>query len=319
MKLNPATSGAEKVQGHPVIAENLTKQYGRFVAVDRVSFHVKKGECLALLGPNGAGKTTLIKMISCVYPPTSGYLEVMGLDPLRDGRKIKSVLGVIPQENSLDPDLSVMQNLMVYASYFRIPKNTAQARVTKLLEDFGLMRFQRWKIADLSGGLKRRLTIARAFINQPQMLILDEPTTGLDPQARHFIWERLETFKASGLTMILTTHYIEEASRFADRVIILDRGKILTEGSPEVLIKKHVKRFVIEMLRGDGKEEKSMTELARKFNADIEQTAEKTLYYADEGENLLGELARMGLNNIRLRKATLEDVFIKLTGREIRE
>ncbi len=229
-----------------VSAENLTKRYGDLVAVDGINFSVEQGECFGFLGPNGAGKTTTIKMIQCVSPKTSGKLEVLGMDVDLYPKEIKRNLGVVPQENNLDPDFTVYENLMVYSRYFSIPKNEAKERIEKLLRFMQLEEKRDAIIERLSGGMKRRLILARALLNEPKILILDEPTVGLDPQARHLIWDRIRSLKKEGVTTILTTHYMEEASQLCDRLVIMDYGKILVEGRPEDLVREQIGTSILE-------------------------------------------------------------------------
>lgn len=230
-----------------VVAEKLTKEYNGKTAVRDIDFRVRARECFGFLGPNGAGKTTTMNMIYCFSPVTAGRLNVLGLDVREHPREIKSRLGVVPQENNLDPDLKVLQNLLVYASYFRIPAAVAHDRAMELLEFFDLAGRAQEKEDRLSGGMKRRLTIARALINNPALVILDEPTTGLDPQARHLVWQRLRRLKERGVTLVLTTHYLEEAAQLCDRLVIMDRGEILAEGDPRGLVAKHIGREVVEV------------------------------------------------------------------------
>ena len=223
-----------------VMARDLVKRYGDFTAVNSISFSVKSGECFGLLGPNGAGKTTTIKMINCVSPVTEGILTVDGMDVQDHPREVKSILGVVPQEDNLDPDLSVRQNLRAYARYFDMPKDVAEKRIDEALHLFQLFERQNDRLDVLSGGMKRRLTIARGLLNQPRILVLDEPTTGLDPQARHLVWQKLRGLRAQGVTMLLTTHYMDEAAHLCDRIVIIDRGKIIEEGTPDGLIENSI-------------------------------------------------------------------------------
>lgn len=228
-------------------ARGLTKKFGDLMAVDNIDFQVFKGECFGFLGPNGAGKTTTMKMINCVLPLTAGTLTVAGMDVTRQPREIKTLIGVAPQEDNLDPDFTVLHNLVVYARYFDIPKAVAQKRAEDLLKFVQLEEKRNVLIDQLSAGMKRRLILARALINEPQILILDEPTTGLDPQARHLIWDKVRSLQRQGVTIVLTTHYMEEATQLCDRLLIMDNGKIIEEGTPAVLIKKHVGEEVLEV------------------------------------------------------------------------
>lgn len=230
-----------------VLAENLTKKFGDFTAVDSVSFGVNKGVLFGFLGPNGAGKTTTMRMIYCVSPKTSGKLKVAGIDVDKNPRRIKEVIGVVPQENNLDPDFTVFENLMVYSRYFSIPKVEARKRAQELLEFFQLDEKKDVIIERLSTGMKRRLILARALLNNPRILVLDEPTVGLDPQARHMIWQRLRELRAEGVTILLTTHYMEEAEELCDHLVIIDNGKIIAEGKPRSLVEKHIEGDVLEI------------------------------------------------------------------------
>jgi lipooligosaccharide transport system ATP-binding protein len=301
---------------YAVEAENLLKKFGDFVAVNHISFRVETGECFGILGPNGAGKTTTVRMVYGFSPMTSGSLKIFGLDISRKWRQIKARIGVCQQENSLDPDLTVLQNLEVFARYFDIPKRLAREKAMELLSFIALDHRLKSTVSELSGGMMRRLVLARALINHPDLLILDEPTTGLDPQSRHQVWDRLEELREKGITILLTTHYMEEASRLCDRLIIIDHGLILVEGRPQELIRQHVGRDVIE-IAGPTQELRSFIQA-------------KQLPYEDLGHRLVvysedkGELYRMMTRDFCkegcvMRMATLEDVFLKLTGRELRE
>ncbi|MDK2888650.1 MAG: lipooligosaccharide transport system ATP-binding protein [Thermoanaerobacter sp.] len=303
-----------------VVAEKLTKEYNGKVAVRGIYFRVHYRECFGFLGPNGAGKTTTVNMIYCLSPVTSGKLTVLGMDVRKHPREIKSRLGVVPQENNLDPDLKVLQNLLVYANYFRIPPATARSRALELLEFFDLADRAGEKVDRLSGGMKRRLTIARALINNPELVILDEPTTGLDPQARHLVWQRLRRLKERGVTLLLTTHYLEEASQLCDRLVIMDRGEILEEGKPGELVARHIGQEVVEV--GLERMEEAATALV------VERTGHLLREHLEVGDNLFlfprekGQAVLQALqdlplrfSHLLLRPATLEDVFLKLTGR----
>ena len=299
-------------------AHNLRKEYGQFVAVNNITFTIKTGECFGILGPNGAGKTTTIRMLYGGSPLTSGNLNVFGYNTTTESRLIKSRIGVCQQENNLDPDLTVQENLEVFARYFNIPKKEACERAKSLLTFNSLEHRAHAKVSELSGGLMRRLVLARALINKPELLILDEPTTGLDPQTRHQIWQRLEKLKAKGLTILLTTHYMEEASQLCDRLIIIDHGKILEEGKPRELIGKHVGNNVIEI--SDPSQE--ILENIQKHNLEFENLGHRLLIYdqGQQAENLYHALSVQYCDkNCILRMATLEDVFLKLTGRDLRE
>lgn len=300
-----------------VLAEHLTKKFGNFVAVDNIDFYVNQGECFGFLGPNGAGKTTTMKMIYCVLPKTSGKLEVMGLDVDTHPREIKEIIGVAPQENNLDPDFSVYQNLIVYSRYFNIPREEAAERADKLLDFFQLQDKRDVIIEKLSSGMKRRLILARALLNEPKILILDEPTTGLDPQARHLIWEKLRQLKREGVTIILTTHYMEEAAQLCDRLVIMDYGRILVEGKPYELVEKFIGKEVLEVT-GDGEIVSYLHENYARL--EFEVVGDKIYIFVDEPEVLLAGLSkRFRVEQTIIRRATLEDVFLKLTGRGLRE
>jgi lipooligosaccharide transport system ATP-binding protein len=304
--------------GAPVIAaRELRKSFGTFTAVDGISFQVHRGECFGLLGPNGAGKTSTIRMLYGYSPVSGGELELFGLPLAGHLREIKGKIGVCQQEDTLDPDLNVLDNLLVFARYFDIPRPQAEARARELLHFFALDGRSRAGIPELSGGMRRRLTLARALLNEPELLILDEPTTGLDPQARHQVWERLEELKSRGLTIVLTSHYLEEAHRLCDRLIILDHGRILEEGAPAGLIRRHVGREVIEVAAPTPE----MRDLLQAREADFDDLGPRLVVYNQQDDalflQLVGEHCREGA--CTLRPATLEDVFLRLTGRELRE
>ncbi len=301
---------------HIIQVENLRKTFGELTAVDGISFTVSKGESFGLLGPNGAGKTSTIRMIYGFSPITSGNLKVFGLDITEQWREIKSRIGVCQQENSLDPDLSVRQNLEVFARYFDLSKHTAKERSEALLKFISMEHRKNDRVTDLSGGLMRRLVIARALINNPDLLILDEPTTGLDPQSRHQLWERLDELKSGGLTILLTTHYMEEASRLCDRLVVIDYGKILVEGKPAELIKKYVGREVMEVTEPD----EQLIRWVQSQNLDHEDLGHRLIIYCKDGDDLFHTISsRFCTGGCDLRLATLEDVFLKLTGRGLRE
>jgi len=303
-----------------VHARNLVKRYGDFTAVNGISFDVHSGECFGLLGPNGAGKTTPTRMIACVSPVTEGELTVDGLDVRREPRRIKSLLGVVPQEDNLDPDLSVRQNLAVYARYFDMPRAVADERIDESLALFQLQDKQHQTIWELSTGLKRRLAIARGLINQPKILVLDEPTTGLDPQARHLVWQKLRYLRGQGVTMLLCTHYMEEAAHLCDRLVIMHRGSILVEGTPDALVEEHAGREVVELhLRGPERE-KVLARLATQPGLTVEEVEDILYVYAraTDGRADMGELAPES-ERVVYRHANLEDVFLRLTGRGLVE
>jgi lipooligosaccharide transport system ATP-binding protein len=299
-----------------VKAENLTKKFDSFVAVNDISFEVNEGECFGFLGPNGAGKTTTMRMICCASPVTKGTLEVLGMSVNMSPRKIKNSIGVAPQENNLDPDFSVLKNLTTYARYFEMPKELALSRATELLDFMHLKEKTDILIPDLSGGMKRRLIIARALINEPKILILDEPTTGLDPQARHLIWDKIRELKSKGVTVLITTHYMDEAEQLCDRLVIMENGKILVEGSPKRLIDETIGTGVIEVVNpGDTLE----TYLKNRGLA-YERVSDRMCIYTNDLESVSRDLVRdFSLDFSTMRKATLEDVFLKLTGRGLRD
>ena len=297
-------------------AENLRKTFGDLVAVDGISFRVAQGKCFGMLGPNGAGKTSTIRMIYGFSPMTGGHLKVFGLDSPRDLRDIKFRIGVCQQDNTLDPDLTVQQNLEVFARYFDIPKNAAREKARELLQFIALDHRKNARVNELSGGLIRRLVLARALINDPELLILDEPTTGLDPQSRHQVWERLEDLRSRGLTIVLTTHYMDEASRLCDRLMIMDHGRILVQGTPLELIREHVGHDVIEVA-GPGSELRTYVQTQGLEHEDL---GHRLVVYGQEGDVLFRTLSTQYCREgCLLRMATLEDVFLKLTGRELRE
>ncbi len=299
-----------------VRAKGLTKSFGSLTAVSGIDFSVAAGRCFGLLGPNGAGKTTTVRMVHCFMEPTSGALEVLGLDVTREPRRIKAQLGVCPQENNLDPDLTVWDNLRVFARYFDLTGPAALARCEELLHFVGLSPKKSSAIDELSGGMKRRLMIARSLINRPRLLILDEPTLGLDPQARHQIWESVNRLKGSGTTVVLTTNYMEEASHLCDRLVIMDEGRIIAEGSPKELIREWVGVNVIEISSVDAAVGTYLKEKGFLF----EKTSTHYFVYVKDGEKVFGECAgRFGAEACALRMANLEDVFLKLTGRELRD
>ena len=303
-----------------IYARGLLKRFGDLVAVDGIDFSVAEGECFGMLGPNGAGKTSTIRMITCVSPLTGGELFVNGMDVRTEGRRIKAKLGVVSQEENLDPDLTVQQNLAVYARYYDIPAAEARRRADELLELFQLQDRRGEIVENLSGGMKRRLIVARALINQPRILVLDEPTTGLDPQARHLVWQKLRYLQSQGITMLVTTHYMEEAAHICNRLMVMHRGRILAEGPPKELIQRHVGRQVLELSLNDGRRQAALDVLRRREDLRLEDV-ENVLYVygqAQEWEPLLKELA-LAEEEVRLREATLEDVFLQLTGRGLEE
>ena len=305
----------------PVItATALTKTYGDFTAVDAIDFEVAPGESFGLLGPNGAGKSTTMRMVGAVSTRTSGELSILGLDPNQHGPDIRSQLGVVPQQDNLDQELRVRDNLLVYGRYFGLPRAVVAERADALLEFAQLADRRTSKVDDLSGGMKRRLTIARALINEPRILLLDEPTTGLDPQARHILWDRLFRLKEQGTTLVLTTHYMDEAEQLCDRLVVVDKGRIMAEGSPASLIREYSSKEVLEVRFGSDKN----AEIAASI-ADIGERQEvlpdRILIYSPNGEDALTTLTERGLHPITslVRRSSLEDVFLRLTGRSLIE
>ena len=304
-----------------VDASSLTKRFGSFTAVDGIDFTVEHGEAFGMLGPNGAGKSSTMRMVGCVSPVTSGSLRVLGMDPAVDGRAIRARIGSVPQDDTLDTELTVWDNLMVYGRYFGIPKADVRARATELLAFFQLADRRDDRVNPLSGGMKRRLTVARALINQPELLLLDEPTTGLDPQARHLLWERLYQLKRSGVTLLLTTHYMDEAEQLCDRLVIMDRGRIVAEGSPRELIQRHATREVVELRFATTDEQEAALPLLAPGAPRVESLTERVLVYTSDGEAAVGMLAQHGLTptSVLVRRGTLEDVFLLLTGRALED
>jgi lipooligosaccharide transport system ATP-binding protein len=298
-------------------AESLTKKYDDFLAVDRIDFEVFKGECCGFLGPNGAGKTTTIKMIHCVLPLTSGSLTVAGMNVSEKPREIKKMIGVAPQEENLDPDFAVITNLLVYARYFDVPKPEAVKRAENLLKFSQLEEKRNVIIGQLSTGMKRRLILARALINEPHILLLDEPTTGLDPQARHLIWDKVRGLRKQGVTIILTTHYMDEAAELCDRTLIMDHGKIIEEGKPADLVKKHVGEDVLEV----DYDAEMLKTLQEKFpEAMLETVGDRIRVFTSQPHGVFEDFLKdFPTKGATIRNANLEDVFLKLTGRQLRE
>jgi len=299
-----------------IVARNVKKSFGVFTAVNDISFSVAQGTCFGILGPNGAGKTSTIRMIYGFSPLTSGDIFVFGLDIKKKYRKIKARIGVCQQDNTLDPDLTVMQNFQVFARYFNLDHKTTSDRALSLLKYFALEQRRDSRATELSGGMVRRLVIARALINQPELLILDEPTTGLDPQSRHQLWERLELLKKQGITILLTTHYMDEAARLCDDLVIMDHGKILAQGSPQSLISEYTGGNIIEIAEPDD----DLRSFTREKQKRLEDLGHRLIIYAGNGHELYREICgRFTHKSCVLRSATLEDVFLKLTGRGLRE
>jgi lipooligosaccharide transport system ATP-binding protein len=299
-----------------VQARGLTKRFGDFTAVDAIDFDIQKGEAFGFLGPNGAGKTSTMKMITTVSPITEGKLTVFGIDPNENGRAIRQRIGVVPQEDNLDLELTVAENLYIYGRYHDMKKAEINPRIDELLDFAQLTERKDSEVEPLSGGMKRRLTIARALINGPDLIILDEPTTGLDPQARHLLWDRLYRLKREGATLIITTHYMDEAEQLCDRLVVMDQGKIAAEGSPRQLIQRYAPREVVELRFHDGEKEvavQQMDGLAQRS----EILADRVLLYTDDADATQQGLHSRGINpeQVLVRRSTLEDVFLRLTGR----
>jgi lipooligosaccharide transport system ATP-binding protein len=304
-----------------VEAVGLRKRYAELEAVAGIDFRVERGQYFGFLGPNGAGKTSTLRMVEAVSPPSAGRLRVLGLDPVRDGKRVRARLGVCSQDDTLDPDLPVYDNLRVYGRYFPQDARTTARRAHELLEFLSLTEKRDRKIQELSGGMKRRLMIARALINEPELLVLDEPTTGLDPQARHLIWNKLRELRARGVTLLLTTHYMDEAERLCDRLMIMDRGKILAEGAPHDLIARHVGHEVVE-LHADEAEQARVVSGIDLGNTASERSGDVRAFFFERKDPLVERLVeRARAHGVRclVRNATLEDVFLKLTGRELDE
>ncbi|HEX5239395.1 MAG TPA: ABC transporter ATP-binding protein, partial [Candidatus Limnocylindrales bacterium] len=301
-------------------ARRLTKRFGAFTAVDAIDFDVQRGEAFGFLGPNGAGKTSTMRMIGCVSPVTDGELRVLGLDPAVDGPKIRSRIGVVPQQDTLDTELTVEDNLVIYGRYFGLKRSEAKRRAAELLDFVQLTDRAGSQVEPLSGGMKRRLSIARSLINQPDLMLLDEPTTGLDPQARHLVWDRLYRLKQRGTTLVLTTHYMDEAEQLCDRLVVMDKAKIVAEGSPRELIERYSTREVTEMRFAPGVQE-TLDGRLDGLASRIEWLPDRILLYADDGEAAVAAAHERGLqpDTVLVRRSTLEDVFLRLTGRSLIE
>ncbi|XVV14249.1 ABC transporter ATP-binding protein [Actinoplanes sp. CA-131856] len=299
-------------------ARGLIKRFGDFTAVDGIDVDVRRGEAFGFLGPNGAGKSSTMRMIGCVSPPTGGVLEILGLDPVRDGPRIRAKLGVCPQLDNLDIELSVRENLTTYARFFGIPRRTARRRADELLEFVQLTERADSKVEPLSGGMKRRLTIARALVNEPEIVLLDEPTTGLDPQARHLVWERLFRLKQQGVTLVLTTHYMDEAEQLCDRLVVMDAGRIAALGSPRELISSYSTREVVE-LRFTAESQEPYASKLEGIGERLEVLPDRILLYVSDGDEAVAEVHRRSLSpaSVLVRRSSLEDVFLHLTGRTL--
>lgn len=301
-------------------AVGLRKSFGDFTAVDGIDVEVAPGESFGFLGPNGAGKTSTMKIIGCTSPASGGTIRILGMDPASQASKIKARLGVVPQEDALDADLTVFENLLVYGRYFGLPRATVRARAEELLEFAQLVDKRDEIVEKLSGGMKRRLTIARGLINTPQIVLLDEPTTGLDPQARHILWDRLLRLKREGVTLVLTTHYMDEAEQLCDRLVVMDKGRIVAEGSPRALIAEHASREVLE-LRFDVTDHAERAADVEGIGARVEVLADRLLLYVENGDAALEQVTARGVHPMSslVRRASLEDVFLRLTGRSLIE
>ena len=301
-------------------ARGLTKRFGELTAVESIDFDVAPGEAFGFLGPNGAGKTSTMLMIACVSPVTAGTLRILGMDPAADGPSIRAHIGVVPQQDTLDTELTVRENLLIYARYFDIDRRTARKRADELLEFVQLGERADSEVEPLSGGMKRRLTIARSLINEPRLILLDEPTTGLDPQARHLLWDRLYRLKAGGATLVLTTHYMDEAEQLCDRLVVMDRAKIVAEGSPRELIQRYSTREVLE-LRFAVAARESLDGRLEGLADRVEHLPDRVLLYTADGEAAMAAVHERGLypETSLVRRSSLEDVFLRLTGRTLVE
>jgi lipooligosaccharide transport system ATP-binding protein len=306
-----------------VHARGLIKRFGELVAVDGVDFDVQRGEAFGFLGPNGAGKTSTMRMIGCVSPPSEGTLRILGLDPVTKGADIRARLGVVPQQDTLDMELTVRENIIIYGRYFGLPRSDLGRRADELIDFVQLGERANDKVEPLSGGMKRRLTIARSLVNDPEVLLLDEPTTGLDPQARHTVWDRLFRLKQRGVTLILTTHYMDEAEQLCDRLVVMDKGKIAAEGSPLELIRRYSTREVVELrFRHENRPEEVAAELKSRMDGlvrRLEALPDRLLLYTDDGDAAASHVHELGLqpDSVLVRRSTLEDVFLHLTGRTL--
>jgi len=319
MRLSAVSSRVARVSEDLLLrARGLTKTFGDFTAVDGIDVDVRRGEAFGFLGPNGAGKSSTMKMVGCVSPVSGGELRILGLDPAADGPAIRARLGVCPQQDMLDEDLSVEENLWVYGRFFGLSRKEVRARTDELLDFAQLTERRHDRVEPLSGGMKRRLTIARALVNDPEVLILDEPTTGLDPQARHVLWDRLYRLKRDGVTLIITTHYMDEAEQLCDRLVVMDHGRIVAEGSPRELIDTHSTREVVE-LRFAVDEQEQHVDAVRAVSDRVEVLPDRLLVYTPDGDDTLATLHDRGVHPVSslVRRSTLEDVFLHLTGRSL--
>ena len=303
-----------------IVARGLTKTYGDFIAVDGIDFEVTKGESFGFLGPNGAGKSTTMRIIGATSVRTSGTLTILGKDPEVHGPQIRAHLGVVPQQDNLDNELTVSENIFIYGRYFGLSSSFINRKIPELLEFAQLEEKKDTKVEALSGGMKRRLTIARSLVSEPDILMLDEPTTGLDPQARHILWDRLFRLKEQGVTLLITTHYMDEAEQLCDRLIVMDKGKIMAEDSPAQLIKDYSTKEVLEVRFGSDRNQE-MVDVLRPLADRIEVLPDRILLYATDGEQLLEQITAKGIhpNTSLVRRSSLEDVFLRLTGRSLVE
>jgi lipooligosaccharide transport system ATP-binding protein len=323
MATSAAAQAVTPVDGGPlIVARGLTKRFGDFTAVDAIDFEVQRGEAFGFLGPNGAGKSSTMRMIGCVSPITDGTLSILGRDPATEGPQIRARLGVVPQQDTLDLEMSVRENLYIYGRYFGLPRSVLGPKVDALLDFAQLTDRAKSRVEPLSGGMKRRLTIARSLINDPEILLLDEPTTGLDPQARHVLWDRLYRLKQEGVTLVLTTHYMDEAEQLCDRLVVMDRARIVAEGSPASLIAEHSTREVAELRFPPGQNTAASAELAGVINGErerVEALPDRVLLYVSDGEAAVAKAHELGLRPVSslVRRSTLEDVFLRLTGRSL--
>jgi lipooligosaccharide transport system ATP-binding protein len=302
-----------------VHARGLVKTFDDLVAVDGVDFDVQRGEAFGFLGPNGAGKTSTMRMVGCVSPPSGGTLRILGLDPVAQGPEIRSRLGVVPQQDTLDFELTVRENIVIYGRYFGLPRSELRRRADELLEFVQLSERADSRVEPLSGGMKRRLTIARSLVNNPDVLLLDEPTTGLDPQARHTVWDRLFRLKQRGVTLILTTHYMDEAEQLCDRLVVMDKGKIAAEGSPRELIAQYSTREVVELRFPADERPEEVGPQVESLAQRVEALPDRLLLYSDDGDETASRIHDLGIrpDSVLVRRSTLEDVFLYLTGRTL--
>ena len=306
-------------QGPLVHARGLMKRFGALVAVDAIDFDVYPGQAFGFLGPNGAGKSSTMRIIGCVSPPSGGTITVFGLDPVKDGARIRARLGVVPQQDTLDFELTVRENVIIYGRYFGLPRDVLRRRAHELLEFMQLSDRANDRVEPLSGGMKRRLTIARSLVNEPDVLLLDEPTTGLDPQARHTVWDRLFRLKQQGATLILMTHYMDEAEQLCDRLVVMDKGRIAAEGSPLELIRHYSTREVVELRFGPTDQPEDFADRVNGLARRIEALPDRLLLYTDDGDHTVAGVHDIGVHpqSVLVRRSTLEDVFLRLTGRTL--